>query len=278
MPDKNPDLPQAEGPLLVEELFYPSKSQEREALYSTWSRDFKKAEESCCFILPHGDWSRCGALLYQAFKSLENNHYRRVILLSSRHGYFDSDLLVPDFDHYTLDSDTVEIDTNLVTLLTIPGSGIRKDSLAFKEETATETVLPFLGRFLPENKILPLICGNNTLKTAENLIRLLENIWDPAKDLLLVLSNLSSAEQEELADKQADEILRLLTEKKDSDLYEIFSQKKISPCGLAPLIAIQKMSFPGGKSFHTITRQKAVHKYENRLNCVHYGVLILSGG
>lgn len=172
-------------------IFYPAEPeilhrQIREFIAAAGTAD---APAPKALIAPHAGYIYSGPIAGSAYASLgkEASRIHRVILLAPSHrvalrgiayssaNYFQTPLGLVPLDRKTQDR-----------LARLPQ--LHLHDAAFEEEHSIEVHLPFLQELLTDFSIIPLLVGD---ATAEQVAEVIEQVWQPDGNLVVISSDLS---------------------------------------------------------------------------------------
>ncbi len=120
-------------------------------------------------IAPHGCLKQSGALMAGCFRLLDACDVRRIIILAPCHSVPIEGVLLPSYKTYALRSGTLAVDAKVIKGLQASGKPFfkakhAKEDAHYKEHTL-EIALPFIQKYAPEAKIVPLFVGVLDQKT-----------------------------------------------------------------------------------------------------------------
>ena len=183
--DNSVRLPIAEG------ILYPSGPVELEGAVDSLLAGARKdmsavpIQENAVprvLIVPHASYELAGAVIAAAFAMLEKPAvklpYDRVVLLSTVHRDHSSHIYIPGFRYFRIPGADLEIDGSSISRLAGLDPLFTADDIPFMEEHAQEIILPFIHRCVPRSKIIPVMLGDNSNRTASRAARALRNIFD----------------------------------------------------------------------------------------------------
>jgi AmmeMemoRadiSam system protein B len=275
------DMPNKKGdpaPLLVSGLFYPDKLEDRELSFDIWGCTAEPVDKkTSAFILPHASWYVCGEILAAVFGSLRNRRFRRIVLTATVHGNPSAGHYLPPFDHYPCEPGIVELDAEAVQVLENFPALIRRDPDVFEEETSFETIIPFISRFLPDTRIVPLLSGSNSRESSLQLTKLLKAVYNPERDLLLILTNLCTPGEKSSIINQCENLLSLLSRSDAETLEEAGLRGAITPCGLTPLSAGIRIYPSSGLAIEPLRQKTASVNTPGMIKYIRYGSFALKG-
>lgn len=216
---------------LVEGLFYPDepqmlKSRIKELLESNKSQVI----DSNTLILPHGGWDYTGDYLAKGFNSLGHTKFNRVIVISNVHREFSNNIILPESKKFRITDQKIKVDKKALDIIKKRGKKVITSNIPHMEEHSIETILPFISYLYPNAEIVPILLG----KTIVSLVRNLTNILNEIKDnntLVIISSNYSSYEKEEISRTNGELGIDLTIKGKMGELVELTRINKLKTCG-----------------------------------------------
>jgi len=185
-------------------IFYPSEKKELSVLVDSYLKKAKKSfnlKTVKILIVPHAGVQFSGQTAAHGFKQLENESYKRVILLGVSHHSQFTGVSVWNEDNWETPLGSVAVEKFFLEKNVDPHVHIFEHSL--------EVQLPFLQRTLSNFKIVPILLGQtNDFFIKDFAKKLSENITD--NDLLLVSSDLSHYLDYETAIRVDSETINLI--------------------------------------------------------------------
>lgn len=135
-------------------------------------------------IAPHAGISYSGDIAAAVYR-LANPQTRRVIILAPDHSGKTNGIALPPFNHYAIANGTLKVDTLFVKKLQRHPIFSYQET-AFAPEHSLEMQLPFIARYMPGAKIVPLIVGPIRCMQADDVATILKKHID--KQTLVVVS------------------------------------------------------------------------------------------
>jgi MEMO1 family protein len=187
-------------------------------------------------IAPHAGYIYSGPTAAAGFKAITGNSYDTVIVIGPSHHYsFDGSAVYADGPYRTPLGD-VPLDTELIDSITKKGERITKNGLPHLPEHSVEVEVPFLQVVLGDFKIVPIVMGDQTLASCEDLAHAIAASVGGKKVLIVASSDLSHYYSRTKA-RELDGVLRKFLEKNDPNgLYEALVTRKTEACGGGPIV------------------------------------------
>lgn len=221
-------------------LYYPSDSED---LISTLELALGKAYmlgpdltelKVKALIVPSTGYSYSAVIASAAYRELIGRKYEKVIVIGPSHFIVFPGMALTESDFFESPLGLLPVDQEMNSRLVMDFNFVVNE-MAFMKEYSIELQLPFLQKYIPEAKLIPLVLGNkvNYVDVAERLGQILDE-----NTLLIVATNLSHFLNDEKARKVDQETINALLAK-DTDL--ILEQGQASALsGLAILTEIAK--------------------------------------
>lgn len=198
-------------------------------------------------IAPHAGYIYSGQTAAAAFKLVRGLTYRRVVVISPMHSYYDDPILTSGHEAYWTPLGAVPVDREMVEALGyhLPVTAVRRDP-----EHALEIELPFLQHLLGGPFLLiPLMLRDQTYATAWEVGTALATVLKDEEDTLLVASSdlshfYTDAQARALDRIMLDQIAAFDAEK----VIRVEDEGKAFACGRAAIAAVMIASKALGAS------------------------------
>jgi MEMO1 family protein len=138
-------------------------------------------------IVPHAGYIYSGQTAAAAFKLIRGLTYRRVVVISPMHSYYDDPILTSGHEAYWTPLGVVPVDRGMVEALEhhLPLAAVRRDP-----EHALEIELPFMQHLLGGPfQLIPLMLRDQTYATAWEVGTALATVLKDEEGTLLVASS-----------------------------------------------------------------------------------------
>ena len=224
-------------PPAVASMFYPGGTAELRKEVQKYLRnadteeDFPKLKKSetaelRTLIVPHAGYIYSGKIAASAYRLLEQNQFKRVLLLGPAHRVWLQGAAFPETDAFETPLGEITLDKELIEKILAEFSWISVSDKAHAEEHCLEVQLPFLQETLGEFKLLPLVVGD--AKT-ELLAALIQQFSEDPETLIVISTDLSHFHDYQTA-REIDA--------RTANAIELLEQNRISTedaCGAYPL-------------------------------------------
>ncbi|MEW6670601.1 MAG: AmmeMemoRadiSam system protein B [Thermodesulfobacteriota bacterium] len=189
-------------------------------------------------IAPHAGYQYSGQVAAHAYRLLQSQKFKTVIVVAPSHYARFRGVSVYDQGGYRTPLGTVPLDRELIAELKRKDPSIRYVAEAHQKEHALEIQLPFLQVVLPNFKLVPLIMGDQDLSVCRKLAETLADLARNKPVLMAASTDLSHfhsyAEAQKLDNRVADHVRRMDVEGLASDL----AGGRCEACGGGPLLAV----------------------------------------
>jgi AmmeMemoRadiSam system protein B len=227
---------------VVGDLFYPEKRDEAEPQLAACMKGWEEGQARV-IIAPHGAWDISGRIAGAAFAAAAGTRrsppVSRVAVLGIIHQE-EEGLFLSDSDFFQTPLGNIPVARIFCEELASCSTLFEINDIPHLREHSIEVLLPFIKYCFPDAAIVPVLMGNCRQRLISALARSLRIVFEPVmKDTLLVLScNLSMNTDEERARLQAEECVRLLTEKDSTRFAGEIRNGGISACGKGPAASL----------------------------------------
>jgi MEMO1 family protein len=189
-------------------------------------------------IAPHAGYIYSGPTAAAGFKAVAGTSYDTVIVIGPSHHYsFDGSAIYADGPYRTPLGD-VPLDTELIESIIKNGERITSNALPHLPEHSVEVEIPFLQVVLGDFKIVPIVMGNGSLASCEELARAIAASVGTKRVLIVASSDLSHYHPRGEA-RALDGVFRRFLERNDAEgLYGAIVAHEAEACGAGPVEAV----------------------------------------
>lgn len=179
-------------PPAVAGLFYPHDAHELRDAVSGYLRQHSAVASAAppkALIVPHAGYIYSGGIAASAYATVASLRpiVRRIVLIGPSHRVYLRGMAVPTAASFATPLGSVEIDSDLKSVLVQRGDVIEADA-PHAQEHCLEVQLPFLQMLFDDFTLLPLVLGSIA---PEDVAATLAQVWGDAATLVLVSSDLS---------------------------------------------------------------------------------------
>ncbi len=158
-------------------------------------------------VVPHAGYVYSGPIAASAYRRIDPDPVRRVLLLGPSHRTPLRGLAVPTADRFATPLGEVTVDDPMRAALLAAGLAAPDDA-AHRLEHSLEVQLPFLQAVLPDVPVLPVAVGVTPTATVADAV---DTVWDP-ETLVVVSSDLSHYEPYAVAQRHDRTTARAITD------------------------------------------------------------------
>jgi len=218
--------------------FYPGTASGLSRALLELTREGKAREPAIGVVAPHAGYVYSGAVAGEVFSSIQVPG--RAVILCPNHTGIGKDAAIMSHGAWRMPWGDVPIDEELAARLETACPILREDASAHSREHAVEVQIPFLHRFRPDVRIVPVALGRLSLEECRDLGESVADAiaGDAERPLLVASSDMSHYVPDAVArtkDRMAiDRMLALDPE----GLYRTVRTERISMCGVLPATVI----------------------------------------
>ncbi|MDR1626388.1 MAG: AmmeMemoRadiSam system protein B [Spirochaetia bacterium] len=245
---------------LVDGLFYPNDAAALSAALQSHEAECGVPRgKAFAIVSPHAAYQKSGSLMAAAFLAAADRKIRRAVLVGPVHRDFTDAIILPKSQVFTVPSGSFEVEEKSVESLLSCGTNFVRSDIPHLEEHCLEVQLPFLGRYFPGVKIVPVLLGRDSTANIKSLGKGLYLAFEKelSSTLFVVTTNLCESRKSEKAQEEADEIIALAEKKNGQALMEKKLSKRLTACGVGCLAALF-LGFPGAGEVRLLGRAFSV--------------------
>ena len=186
-------------------------------------------------ISPHAGYIYSGQVAAYGYELLKGKTFDAIIVLGPSHFVPFNGVSIFQGTAYETPLGTVPINQEIVKKLRMsPFVGYYAQ--AHQKEHSLELQLPFLQQVIGEFSLVPLVCGDFTFETADEISRILADIAKEKNILVIASTDLSHFKPYRAANvmdkKTIDEMMKL----SGRGMYEFFMNNSEAACGKMPVV------------------------------------------
>lgn len=196
------------------------------------------AAKPVALISPHAGYIYSGPVAGYAYKSVQGQSYKRVVVISPSHHSSFPFLSIWPKGGYATPLGVIEIDEEFCTHLMNESESIQENRQPHLTEHALEIQLPFLQVSLGTFKLCPVIMGQQHISLCRELGRVLtRSIEDPQETLVVASSDLSHFHHSAKAVVMDSVIAKRIEAFDIEGLYHSLETGAGEACGGGPIIS-----------------------------------------
>lgn len=188
-------------------------------------------------IVPHAGYEFSGKLAAKGFQYFDKN-IKNIFVIAPPHYVGIKDVSISNYDIFSTPLGNLEVNKD-ITYQLLSDFECNLQNEAFEDEHSIEVQLPFVQKFTPDKKIIPIL-GVNVLK----LKKIIEHFWSNPENGFVISSDLSHFYSSKDAKKIDEDTANYI----ESNSYDKFSAGRA--CGAAGVIAL--MMFAESKKYSLI--------------------------
>lgn len=218
--------------------FYPGSAAGLSRALLELTREGKAREPAIGVVAPHAGYVYSGAVAGEVFSSIQVPG--RAVIFCPNHTGIGVDAAIVSHGAWRMPWGDVPIDEELAARLETACPLLREDASAHSREHAAEVQIPFLHRFRPDVRIVPVALGRLSLEDCRDLGEGVADAiaGDAERPLLVASSDMSHYVPDAVArtkDRMAiDRMLAL----DPGGLYRAVRTERISMCGVLPATVV----------------------------------------
>ena len=221
--------------------FYPADASTLSRQVKDFLRRAPKMEipgEIIALVCPHAGYMYSGQVAAYSFRQIEGKSFDAVVVVAPSHRVALSGASVYDRGAYQTPLGMIPVEKELCQKL-MKGSGlIRFVPQAHGPEHSLEVQLPFLQEILGAFQLVPIVIGDQSYATCEQVGQAISRAVQGKKVLLVASTDLSHFHPYDLAVKKDRVILKALEEFDAKKLSEELDSGRGEACGGGPVIAV----------------------------------------
>lgn len=226
--------------------FYPrdpfTLKKELEALFALNKIDVSfKNRHISGLIAPHAGYMYSGAQAAKAYSYLKDREYKLVCIISPSHRVYFNSISISPHDAYRTPLGDMPIE-NTARDIALSCKGVKMSMQGHGNEHALEVQLPFIQFLFGNIPILPLVMGDQSLLSIENLTDCISTLYTKyGRDILFIASSdLSHFHEAKMAKAIDGKFIGLLQKVESELLYNSLYSEELEACGGGPILALLK--------------------------------------
>jgi hypothetical protein len=218
--------------------FYPGTASGLSRTLLELTREEKERLPAIGVVSPHAGYVYSGAVAGELFSSIQVPG--RAVIFCPNHTGIGEDAAIMSRGAWRMPWGDVPVDEELAARLETACPLLREDASAHSREHAIEVQLPFLHRFRPDVRIVPVALGRLSLEECrelgENVADAIEG--DSERPLLVASSDMSHYVPDAVARKKDRMAIDRMLALDPEGLYRIVRTERISMCGVMPATVV----------------------------------------
>lgn len=221
--------------------FYPESEKELSSLIENFVENNQKQYEyfSRAIIVPHAGYFYSGQLASEGFQYL-NKETKNIFIIAPAHSVGFEGLAASSFDSWQTPLGEIEVNQKINQIL-ISDFDVKINDEAFEPEHSIEVQVPFVQKFSPNAKIIPILVGN---ADPEQITKVISYFWKDKTNSFVISSDLSHFHQ----DNDARKIDKITADMIETNTISDFSHQQA--CGLIGILGL--LGFAKQEDFYLI--------------------------
>jgi len=218
--------------------FYPGSASGLSRALLELTREGKERMPAIGVVAPHAGYVYSGAVAGEVFSSVRVP--ARAVLFCPNHTGIGEDAAIISHGSWRMPWGDVQVDEELGARLEAACPLLREDASAHSREHAIEVQLPFLHRFRPDVRIVPVALGRLSLEDCRNLGEGVADAiaGDADRPLLVASSDMSHYVPDAVARKKDKLAIDRMLALDPEGLYATVRTERISMCGVLPATVV----------------------------------------
>lgn len=218
--------------------FYPGTASGLSRSLLELTREMEGRLPAIGVVAPHAGYAYSGAVAGELFSTIEVPG--RAVIFCPNHTGIGEDAAIMSHGAWRMPWGDVQVDEELAARLENACPLLREDASAHSREHAIEVQLPFLHRFRPDVRIVPVALGHLSLEECRDLG---ENVADAIagdsdRPLLVASSDMSHYVPDAVARKKDRMAIDRMLALDPEGLYATVRTERISMCGVLPATVV----------------------------------------
>jgi MEMO1 family protein len=187
-------------------------------------------------IAPHAGYIYSGWVAAYSYKAVSQLPVNTVIIIAPSHYFGFSEAAVWKSGIFKTPLGNVAVDDVLSAQLLAATSKFVNDPKVFEQEHSLEVQIPFIQRTFPTAKIVPIIMGQSSFPTCQEIAQKLNQVIGVRKDVLVVVSSDMSHFHTDQEARAMDHATLTAVEKMNAQYFwQQCHLRKMEMCGFVPV-------------------------------------------
>ncbi len=218
--------------------FYPGTAPGLSRALHALTREVEAREQAIGVVVPHAGYVYSGSVAGDVFSSVQVPG--SSVIFCPNHTGLGEDVAVMSHGAWRMPWGDVPIDEDLAARLENACPHLREDASAHSREHAIEVQLPFLHRFRPDVRIVPVALGRLSLDECRELGESVADAIaeDAERPLLVASSDMSHYVPEAVARRKDRMAIDRMLALDPEGLFRTVRTERISMCGVVPATVV----------------------------------------
>ncbi|MGE5246774.1 MAG: AmmeMemoRadiSam system protein B [Verrucomicrobiota bacterium] len=225
-------------PAVVAGQFYPGTAAGLSRAVAALTRDAKEKLPAIAVVAPHAGYVYSGAVAGEVYSSVRIPE--RVIVFCPNHTGLGEEAAIQSQGSWSMPWGDVPVDGELARRLASACPLLREDGRAHSREHSLEVQLPFLHRFRPDFRLVPVCLGQLSLEACRTIGEATADVLreEPERPLLVASSDMSHYVPDDVARRKDRLAIDRMIALDPEGLYKTVRSERISMCGAIPAVAV----------------------------------------
>lgn len=218
--------------------FYPGSSAELDRAVRKMTREVPERIRARGIVVPHAGYVYSGAVAGEVFSAVELPE--RHVIFCPNHTGMGADAAVMTRGAWRMPWGEVPIDEEFAGRLLAASPLLAEDAAAHRREHSLEVQLPFLRRFLPSFRFVPVALSHLGLEECRSLGETVARAVaaDPVPTLLIASSDMTHYEPDAAARRKDQRAIARILAVDPEGLYRTVRSEGITMCGIVPATVV----------------------------------------
>jgi MEMO1 family protein len=218
--------------------FYPGTASGLSRTLLELTREVKERIPAIAVVSPHAGYVYSGAVAGELFSSVRVPG--RAVIFCPNHTGIGEDAAIMSHGAWRMPWGDVPVDEELAARLETACPLLREDASAHSREHAIEVQLPFLHRFRPDVRIVPVALGRLSLEDCREIGEAVADAiaGDADRPLLVASSDMSHYVPDAVARTKDGLAIDRMLALDPEGLYATVRKERISMCGVLPATVV----------------------------------------
>ncbi|MBE0603257.1 MAG: AmmeMemoRadiSam system protein B [Deltaproteobacteria bacterium] len=225
-------------PPAVAGQFYPGTAAGLSRAVAELTRDVEEKLPAIAVVSPHAGYVYSGPVAGEVFSSVRIPS--RIVVFCPNHTGYGEEAAILSHGSWRMPWGDVPVEADLARRLKEACPLLQEDATAHAHEHSLEVQLPFIHRFRPDFRFVPVALGRLSLADCRALGEAVADVVaaDPERPLLVASSDMTHYEPDEVARKKDRMAIDRMLALDPEGLYKTVRSERITMCGVIPATVI----------------------------------------
>ena len=225
-------------PPAVAGQFYPGTAVGLSRAVAELTRDVEEKLPAIAVVSPHAGYVYSGPVAGEVFSSVRVP--AKIVVFCPNHTGYGEEAAILSHGSWRMPWGDVPVEADLARRLKEACPLLQEDATAHAHEHSLEVQLPFLHRFRPDFRFVPVALGRLSLADCRALGDAVAAVVaaDPERPLLVASSDMTHYEPDEVARKKDRMAIDRMLALDPEGLYKTVRSERITMCGVIPATVV----------------------------------------